>query len=184
MPARPPIDIRSARGDEIETVGRLYWSVWHETHAPLQPAAVAAYRDAGFFLARMRALPQPPLVAIGDGVIIGFGGWSGRILGQLFVAGEERGNGVGARLLAACEQAIADSGHGRASLFVVKGNDFARAFYIRHGWQDVSARVSDAATHDGPPSRRWRGKHRAGIAALRCFKIRHGKRSSVSRSGA
>ena len=150
MPARPPIDIRTARADEIETVGRLYWPVWHESHAPLQPAAVAAYRDIGFFLARMRALPQPPLVAIGDGVIVGFGGWSGRILGQLFVAGEARGSGVGARLLVECEQAIAAAGHAEASLFVVRGNERAQAFYRIHGWKDVSVRVSDAATHGGP----------------------------------
>ncbi len=147
--AEPVTAIRVARPDEIEAVARLNWSVWHETQAPLQPPAVAAHRELSYFLRRTLALPQPPVVAITDVSLRGFGAWTGSLLGQLFVAADARGSGVGAELLAACERAIAGSGHRRATLLVIKGNERAQAFYERHGWIVLAASVIDAATSDG-----------------------------------
>ena len=144
------VSIRFARSDEMDAVARLYWSVCHETQAPLQPATVAAFRDERFFTRRVTDLPQAPLVAIAGGRIVGFGGWTGRQLGQLFVAAEGRASGIGATLLAASERAMAESGQRQANLLVLRGNDRARRFYERHGWTVVSATVSDAATFDGP----------------------------------
>jgi ribosomal protein S18 acetylase RimI-like enzyme len=59
-------------------------------------------------------------------------------LGELFaihVHPRAQGAGVGRRLLAAACESIRDFGHDRARLWVLEGNDTARSFYQRQGWQ-------------------------------------------------
>ncbi len=136
--------LRAAAGrDDLEAIGRLYHAVWRATQAPLQPPEVAAYRDEAFFIERVRNLPVPPLAAYGEGNLLGFAAWAGDYLGQLYVAPEGRGLGLGRTLLQASEHAIWASGFDRARLHCLVGNDSARAFYERCGW-----RVADTITEE------------------------------------
>jgi hypothetical protein len=52
----------------------------------------------------------------------------------IHVASEERGRGVGWRLLDAAAEALRTHGVRRAILWVVEDNSTARAFYERQGW--------------------------------------------------
>ncbi|QZY01103.1 GNAT family N-acetyltransferase [Halobaculum rubrum] len=54
---------------------------------------------------------------------------------NLFVRERHRGAGVGSRLLAAAESALADAGVDVIALEAMAGNEDARRFYERHGYR-------------------------------------------------
>lgn len=143
-------ELRAAERDELEAIGRLYHAVWRETQASLQPRDVAAYRDEAFFIARVRNLPAPPLAAYAQGRILGFAAWTQDYLGQLYIAPDGRGSGLGRRLLQASEDAIRAGGFDRARLLCLLGNHSARAFYERCGWRVADTITEEAETRNGP----------------------------------
>lgn len=61
----------------------------------------------------------------------------------------EQGTGVGKRLLAAAERALAKRGCREAHLYAVVGNDAAHRFYERNGWRR-SARPIEYKAEAGP----------------------------------
>jgi len=130
--------LRTAGEDELEAIGRLYHAVWQETQAPLQPPAVAAFRNEAFFIERVKRFPVRPLAAWCDGRLLGFSAWTENYLGQLFVAPEGRSLGLGRALLQASEHAIWASGFDQARLLCLVGNESARAFYERCGWRHTA----------------------------------------------
>jgi len=142
--------LRAAARDELEEIGRLYHAVWRETQAPLQPPAVAAYRDEAFFIERVKRFPVPPLAATCRGKLLGFAAWTENHLGQLYVAPEGRGLGLGRTLLQASETAIWAAGFDQARLHCLVGNDGARSFYERRGWRCAATVTEDAETPSGP----------------------------------
>jgi GNAT superfamily N-acetyltransferase len=142
--------IRAAGRDELEEIGRLYHAVWRETQAPLQPPGVAACRDEAFFIERVKRFPVPPLAAYSQGRLLGFAAWAENHLGQLYVAPEGRGLGLGRVLLQASEHAIWASGFDQAHLHCLVGNDGARSFYERCGWRHMADAVEEAETLTGP----------------------------------
>lgn len=103
-------EIRTARQDEIQEIGRLYHAVWRETQGPLQPPGVAAYRDEEFFIARASRFPTSPLVALSQGKLLGFAVRAGCSLGQLYLLPEGRSLGIGRALLEHSENAIQAEG--------------------------------------------------------------------------
>ncbi len=147
-----PLDyrIREATAHEREVIGRLYHAVWHETQASLQPASVAAYRNEEFFIQRIRGLSTPPLLAEGNNRFLGFSAWTDDYLGQLYVLPEGRSLGLGQALLKASESAIQEAGFARARLHCLVGNDTARRFYERHGWQVTETVLDQADTFEAP----------------------------------
>jgi ribosomal protein S18 acetylase RimI-like enzyme len=56
-------------------------------------------------------------------------------ISDLWVLRENRGHGVGKRLLAKGEAEIAGRGRGTFRLRVVKSNTIAVSFYLRQGWR-------------------------------------------------
>jgi RimJ/RimL family protein N-acetyltransferase len=56
-------------------------------------------------------------------------------LGQLFVAIGHRGTGIAPSLLTAAEIEVAKEGTTKAELHCVVGNERARRFYERMGWE-------------------------------------------------
>jgi GNAT superfamily N-acetyltransferase len=127
------ITIRPATGAERLAIGELYWSVWRETQAPLQPAEVTARRDRDFFITRVANFPVPPLAAFVADELAGFAACQGAYLGQLYLGPRARGLGLGRALLMASEAAMRAEGHRLATLRCIVGNP-ARAFYERNGW--------------------------------------------------
>ena len=64
-------------------------------------------------------------------------------LSWLFVDPSERGTGLAGDLLDAAVGAMREAGHPAAELWVHDGNEGARDFYARHGWQPGEDRRSD-----------------------------------------
>jgi len=74
-------------------------------------------------------------VAIVDARIVGMVLTSGEWIGDLWVLRENRGCGLGRRLLAQGEAEITARGHETCRLRVSKSNANAVSFYLRHGWR-------------------------------------------------
>jgi ribosomal protein S18 acetylase RimI-like enzyme len=70
-----------------------------------------------------------------DTKIVGMVLTSGEWLDDLWVLRENRGHGVGHRLLSQGEAEIAARGHRTLRLRVVQSNVVAIAFYHKHGWR-------------------------------------------------
>jgi ribosomal protein S18 acetylase RimI-like enzyme len=69
---------------------------------------------------------------------------------QVYVARQPRGSGVADTLMAHAERRIAEAGHSSAWLAVVAGNDRARRFYERRGWEDEGLFDHQAVSERGP----------------------------------
>ena len=72
-------------------------------------------------------------------------------ISDLWVLRENRGHGIGKKLLARGEAEIAERGRGTFRLRVVKSNTLAVSFCLRHGW-----RVDREFPNKDYPSRCWR----------------------------
>ena len=148
--------IRTMVPDEAEAVAALYARVWRETHAALVGPAVAAYRGDWFFLDRIANFDPPPLVAMAGGRPVAFVAWRRERLRQLWVLPEARGTGLATCLLNRAETGMAAAGADRGVLDCAAGNDPARRFYERHGWQVMTTLVRPFETGAAPvPVRLW-----------------------------
>ena len=65
-------------------------------------------------------------------------------IGNMYVKPELRSEGLGARLLGACEARAASDGHKQTTLVVGSKNTGARKFYIRHGYGRADPPVLEA----------------------------------------
>jgi len=85
--------------------------------------------------------PDLFLVAEEDGQIIGtvIGGYDGRrgLLYHLAVSASFRGRGVGTRLMDEIESRLRAKGCLRCYLMVVAGNEEARRYYEKRGWENM-----------------------------------------------
>ena len=80
-----------------------------------------------------------------NGMTLGFAGVQGDVLEMLFLAPEQRGNGVGRKLLTYAEEQL-----GARKLEVNEENPQARGFYEHCGWQVVGRRETDDAGEPYP----------------------------------
>ena len=83
-----------------------------------------------YFRARLGSL----LVAVDHDGISGVAAVEDDLIGQLWVAPERRGEGIGAVLLAAAEALMRGRGHTSFRVKVFEPNIGAIRFYERHGW--------------------------------------------------
>lgn len=130
--------IRPAGKTDVPAVAEIYWSAWHETHAPFIPAAVAEFRDRQFFADRAQGFGAQMIVAELNGLVVGFAVWGDSQLDQLWLRGDVRGLGIGDSLADAAEERIAANGTDRAQLTCMAANEAARRFYERRGWRIVA----------------------------------------------
>ena len=144
------ITIRRGIPTDVEPIARLHHDVWHETQAPFQPDVVRASRDLDFFRSRVAVFTGPPLVAERGTEVVGFCGWDHGYIGQLYLARDVRGQGVGRRLLQATETALLESGATEARLVVLAGNTEARLFFERNAWRVVNEQPIQIDTNSGP----------------------------------
>ncbi len=131
-----PVLLREGQHQDQPVMAEIYWSCFHEVMAPLAPPEALPYRTRDYFEHRLDLYPQL-LVAEEVGHIVGFAAWAGGYIDALFIRPRWRNQGVGERLLAGVEQRIAAAGLPIASLFAFVGNDGAKRFYERHGWQII-----------------------------------------------
>lgn len=149
------VNIRKADKADIPALARVWNESWHAGHGHLNPEA-AKSRDLPYFEARVGSNIDRMIVAEEDDEIIGFSGWEGDGIGQVFVMPSHFGKQVAPRLLATVEAILQAEGHERIWLHCAEGNDRARAFYEKHGWEVMRTFDDEIGTHLGPmPMRAW-----------------------------
>ncbi|MDE2385830.1 MAG: GNAT family N-acetyltransferase [Alphaproteobacteria bacterium] len=136
--------------DETDQVARLFHAVWHETQSHLQDPRRGRFRDLAFFQNRVSERSARTIVASSQPDILGFACWTGTELNSLFVASSARCLGLGSVLLEAAESAMRSAGATHLSLDCLVGNQLARRFYERHGWQVTGERNWEDETPEGP----------------------------------
>ena len=145
MQETPQITIRRAERADILALAHVWHDAWHHEHAHLDPD-IAAGRPREFFEARMGSSIDRMAVAVMGEKVVGFSGWEGDGIGQVFVLPEWHGRGVAPLVLVEAEEALRAQGHRRIWLQCREGNDRARAFYEKHGWH-VAATVEADIGH-------------------------------------
>lgn len=142
------LEIRVPRLGDAAGAAAVHYRSWVATYAPLLRHDQAGQLTLAERVAHWEWLlrSQPPhmgsLVAVRSGAIVGLVEWEVSIdddasvgeIHAIHVASEERGRGVGWRLLDAALEALRAHGVHRAILWVVEENSTARAFYERQGW--------------------------------------------------
>lgn len=142
------LEIRVPRIDDAAGAAAVHHRSWVSTYTPLlrhdQAGQITLAERVAHWEWLLRS--QPPhigsLVAVRSGAIVGLVEWEVGVLADasvgeihaIHVTSEERGRGVGWRLLEAAVQALRAHGMRRAMLWVVEANSTARAFYERQGW--------------------------------------------------
>lgn len=97
------------------------------------------------------------IVATVNDEIVGFAGWEGDGIGQVFVLPAWHGRGVAPLVLTAAEAKLREQGHTHIWLQCQVGNVRARRFYEKHGWHVAREMNVDIGTMDGrKPQRVWR----------------------------
>lgn len=150
------IAIRLASTGDIPALARVWHDGWHQGHAHLSPE-IAKGRPFEFFLPRIETTLPNCVVATVDNVIVGFAGWAGDGIGQVFVLPEWHGRQVAPLLLAAAEAKLKEQGHTCIWLQCQVGNTRARRFYEKHGWHVAREIDVSIGTIEGRmPQRVWR----------------------------
>ena len=143
--------VRRMRDDELEAVV----AVWHASrrrahwHIPAH-RAFTIDDDRGFMVEKM--LPRNELwVAERDERIAGFMAVAPGWVNQLYVAVEAQRTGVGSALIEHAKSLMDD-----IRLHTFQANAPARAFYARHGFEEVAFGLSDPPEHEPDVLLRWR----------------------------
>ena len=143
--------IRPATSDDLAAVGRVHSLSRNAAYAGLLPAdalaRVTPARQEAVWRERLADAPERSalLVATHDGEVVGFTQGEDRDgvghLNAIHLLPERHGGGAGQALHDALLERFAAWGCTSATLYVVRGNERAQAFYRRNGW-----------THDGTTS--------------------------------
>ena len=139
--------VRAARPSETERLAAIWHEAWHDAHAALVPAGLAALRTQAHFAERVEGLRTEDRLLVAGDPALGFAAVDCDELEQLMLAREARGTGAASALAAAACQRIAADGHARAWLLCAVGNERARRFYEREGWH-VAAEVVERLPKD------------------------------------
>lgn len=132
------VRVQAAQQSDLPSLAEIYWSAWHETHAPFIPAAVVQFRDRRFFERRVHGFGRQAIAARRGDVVMGFAVWGEAQLQQLWLRRDARGFGIGTALTETAESLLAAAGTKEAQLTCMAANETARRFYERRGWSVVS----------------------------------------------
>ena len=125
-----PIEIREMVQADYEAV----YALWQATEG--MGLSSADSRDV--ISAYLERNPGMCFVATADDRLVGavICGHDGRrgMISHLAVSTDNRGQGIGGRLVEACEAALAQAGIERCHIFVFASNEYARQFWKARGW--------------------------------------------------
>ncbi|MGX1196841.1 GNAT superfamily N-acetyltransferase [Parvibaculum sp. MBR-TMA-1.3b-4.2] len=125
-------DIERASAGDIPALAFVWKDSWYESHAAL---SFGKEPDQTYFEARAAKLLPDCLIARKEGEPVGLVSWQENELYQLFVLPGVYGGGLAAELIERAETAMREAGHKQLFLLCRVGNDRARAFYEKQGWQ-------------------------------------------------
>jgi ribosomal protein S18 acetylase RimI-like enzyme len=155
------VTVRKANQADAEALGAVHVASWHETYAGIVPDEMLARLSVDARRAMWRQVLGAPdefgcvavLVAEDGKHVIGFGscgeqrddalagqGFTGEF-GAIYVLRSHQGRGTGRSLIAAMANELSAVGHTSASLWVLRQNAPARAFYERLGGVIVAERT-------------------------------------------
>ena len=132
------ITIRDMRPDDADEKGYVHWKSWQETYSELIDSTHLEKQSLEKCRAIAHRWPDNTLVAVSDGVIIGFGCFirhddgCGEI-SAIYILKESQGKGIGRMLMDALLEQL--SVRGSVILWVLKGNDRAIGFYEHYGFR-------------------------------------------------
>lgn len=155
--------LRKATQADAAALGALHVASWHETYTGILPDEMLAGLSVDARTAMWRKILDQPeelgsvaVVVVEDkGRVIGFGscghqrdealadaGFSGEF-SAIYVLRSHQGRGVGRSVMAAMSSDLSAAGHAAASLWVLRENNTARAFYHRLGGILVSEKIEE-----------------------------------------
>lgn len=156
-----PVQIRDAAPDDASAMGYLHVASWREAYAGLLPDAMLADLSVAARVEMWRMILGAPaahgvvsvLIAEDAGALVGLAscgrqrdsslkefGFDGEISAVYLLQSHQRA-GLGRRLMARMGMALAAQGLSAASVWVLRENIRARAFYERLGGQIVGERT-------------------------------------------
>jgi len=143
-----PVTFRAAAPQDAHLIAPVHRSCWHEAYAGLVPQRCLDDLDRQDRVAHWRARLERPdhvtTIAVHEEHVVGLAtvgpGDVSEELRSLYVVRRVWGGGVGRRLL---HEVLGDR---PASLWVFEGNDRARRFYERTGWEPTGERRRDEWT--------------------------------------
>jgi ribosomal protein S18 acetylase RimI-like enzyme len=151
------LQIRTADPADVDCLARLWHDAWHETHAPLVPAALVGFRTLAGFRDRLRAALPDVFAAGPPGAPAGFYVLKDDELCHLFVSPAARGSGLAVMMVADAEARLAARGVEIAWLICMTGNHRAARFYQKCGWRLTGTVSYQAKTPAGHfPLDHWR----------------------------
>jgi GNAT superfamily N-acetyltransferase len=145
-------EIRPITAADIDAVAVVHVRTWQAGYAGIMPAGFLAALDPAVFAEQRRTRTPPPgaatLVAVDDGVIIGFASFGPDLTGDpeiaqlyaLYVDPDHWDTGTGWALLQAARAAMGRDGWTAMRLWVLEDNHRARRFYERAGLAPDGAR--------------------------------------------
>lgn len=155
--------VRAAEADDLEPLAMLWWQGWRDAHAEILPAALARLRTLDSFTERMAAALPNVRTAGPVGGPLGFHLIKHDELYQFYVAGEARGLGLAAVLMADAEARFAAAGVERPWLACAIGNERAARFYEKAGWRRAGVECVPTETSQGLfPLDVWRYEKQVG----------------------
>lgn len=157
------ITFREANSSDSDPIGRLHVEVWRETYAGLLPDAFLAGLSEDSRSRMWKSILGKPtpfdgtrvFVAECEEKIVGFSACSGQRDGTLFAQGfggefgaiyvlrSHQREGLGRMFMGLMARDLMNRGRGAASLWVLRENTAARAFYERLEGRLIGGRLED-----------------------------------------
>ena len=129
--------IRQMQPEDYDQKGYVHWKSWQETYAGLMDEHFLANQTLEKCQSIAHRWPGNTLVALLNGVIVGYGCYirhedgSGEV-SAIYLLKEVQGLGIGKRVMDALIEQLA--GCSPITLWVLKGNDHAIGFYKHYGF--------------------------------------------------
>ena len=145
--------LRPFRDDDLEALLRLFHASRRRAHRHIDVhRRYTRDDDRGFLVGKM--LPRNEVwVAEDEGRLLGFMAIEPGWVNQLYVAVEAQRGGVGSALIEHAKALMDD-----IRLHTFQANAPARAFYARHGFEEVAFGVSPPPENEPDVLLRWRAR--------------------------
>jgi GNAT superfamily N-acetyltransferase len=149
--------VRPASPEDLEPLARLWRQGWRDAHLAIVPDALVALRTLESFTERMAAALPRARVLGPAGAPLGFYFIKDDELYQFYLAGEARGTGAAATLMADAEARLLALGITTPWLACAIGNARAARFYQKAGWTLARTEIVPTETSAGVfPLEVWR----------------------------